>query len=63
MDPNEYTLTVNGLNIEPAAVTGLVDIVDDSVGYINATFNTTQLDFEIHADDEVILHGPTKQVP
>ncbi len=63
MDPNEYTLTINGLNIEPAAVTTLADLVDDSIGYINATFNTDQLDFEIHDDDEVILHGPTQQVP
>ena len=60
MDPSDYTVTINGLNIEPLAVNSIVDRTTEGLKYIDVTLVVSELDFHCDhgAGDEVCIHGP-----
>jgi hypothetical protein len=60
MSKHEYTCTINGLNIEPSAITSLKDYVDFNNGYVELIFDTAALDFVVDVADEVVLAGPMR---
>jgi len=60
MDKHDYNCTINGLNIEPSAITSLKDYVDFNNGYVELIFDTSALDFTVDAADEVVLAGPMR---
>jgi len=60
MNKHEYTCTINGLNIEPSAITSLKDYVNDNNGYVECVFDCAALDFIVDGADEVVLTGPMR---
>jgi len=53
-DKSQWLAFVNGMAVELAAITSIVDNVND----IDITFNASELDFSLESGDEIMLWGP-----